>query len=86
MISAPNLPSVSELAQSIMNELDQLEKNFILVLDDYQMIREKAVSDLLSKLIQFPPKPMHLVISTRIDPSLPLIKLRAKGQMTEVRI
>lgn len=71
MINAPGLPPLSELTQNLINELDQLEKKIILVLDDYQFIREKAVNDLLTELIKYCPKPMHFVLSTRRDQQKP---------------
>ena len=44
-----------------------------------------AVHDLVSELLRYPPAPLHLVITTRHDPPLPLSTLRAKGRMNEIR-
>jgi len=85
MLNAPELPPVTVLSHSLINELDQIEKEFILVLDDYHFIREKAVHDLIAKLLKHPPAPMHLALVTRRDPALPLTSLRSQGQMTEIR-
>ena len=79
-------PSTTAIVQTIINELDQIGKSFILVLDDYHLIESQAIHDLLSELLAYPPHGFHLVLSTRMDPPLPLIALRAKNQMTEIRI
>jgi LuxR family maltose regulon positive regulatory protein len=86
MLNAPELPSLRVLALSLINELDQIEKNFILVLDDYHVIHDKAVQDLLIELLKHPPGPMHLVMAARRDPSMPLTTHRARSQMTEIRV
>ena len=59
--------------------------NFILVLDDYHVIEAKPIDQALTFLIEHLPPQMHLVIATREDPSLPLARLRARGQLTELR-
>jgi LuxR family maltose regulon positive regulatory protein len=76
---------VPVLARGLANDLDQVESPFILVLDDLHVIRELAIHELLGELLQHPPRPMHLVITTRTEPALPLTQLRARSQMTEIR-
>ncbi len=56
-----------------------------LVLDDYHTIRNFAVHDLVAFLLMHGPPCFHLIIGTREDPPLPLARLRARGQVTEVR-
>ena len=85
MLKVAHLPPVSVLARSLINELDQIEKAFILVLDDYHLIRDKNVHGLITKLLHHPSAFMHLVLIGRRDPPLPLTALRAKGQMVEIR-
>jgi hypothetical protein len=60
-------------------------RNFILVLDDYHLIHEQPIHELLSLLLQHPPQGMHLVIVTRLEPPLPLGVLRARHQLAEIR-
>ena len=57
----------------------------ILVLDDYQFISGEAVHNLLSELMRHWPKPLHLVLISRINPPMPLASLRAKGMLNEIR-
>jgi len=85
MLKVAHLPPVSVLAKSLINELDEIEKAFILVLDDYHLIRDKNVHELITKLLKHPLAFMHLVLIGRRDPPLPLTALRAKGQMVEIR-
>ena len=57
----------------------------MLVLDDYHAIDSKPVDETLTFLLEHLPPQMHLVITTREDPHLPLARLRARGQLTELR-
>jgi len=58
---------------------------FVLVLDDYGIIDAKPVDKALTFLLEHLPPQMHLVITTREDPNMPLARLRARGQLTELR-
>ena len=57
----------------------------ILVLDDYHLIDSRPVDLALTFLLEHLPRQMHLVITTREDPQLPLARLRARGRLTELR-
>lgn len=67
------------------NELMTFNADTILVLDDYHVINNQAVSEALAFLIQHSPEQIHFLITTRIDPLLPLAALRAKQQLLEIR-
>lgn len=84
MLQAPQPPSSKAVLTSLINDLTSLE-TFILVLDDYHLIDSKAIDDSLGFLLEHAPPQMHLVITTREDPQLPLARLRAKGQLSELR-
>ncbi|MBI5824695.1 MAG: tetratricopeptide repeat protein [Chloroflexi bacterium] len=77
--------SAKELLTTLLNELSATEDDFILVLDDYHAIDSKDVDELLTFLVEHMPPSMHLVITTREDPALPLARLRARNQLTEIR-
>ena len=79
-------PSVAVIAKTLINEINQLGTFFILVLDDYHVIEDQNIHDLLNELLLHPPTNLHLVIGTRMDPPLSLVTLRGKGWMTEVRV
>ena len=85
LLNAPTLSPVSALAPSLINELDAIDAAFILVLDDYQVIKEKVVHDLLEQLLKYPPASMHLVLVSRYEPPLSIALFRAHRQMTEIR-
>src|SRR2546430_2161832 len=59
--------------------------DFALVLDDYHVLDAKPIDHALTYLVEHLPPQMHLVIATREDPQLPLARLRARGQLTELR-
>ncbi|MGD8792178.1 MAG: LuxR C-terminal-related transcriptional regulator, partial [Anaerolineae bacterium] len=69
-------------------EITALSGRMVLVLDDYHLIETQAIHDALAFLLDhLPPSPggLHLVIASREDPFLPLARLRARGQLTELR-
>jgi len=80
------LPSTSAIVTFLVNEINQIGEFFILVLDDYYLIQEQTIHDLINELLLHSPPNLHLVITTRIDPPLSLVTLRGKGRLTEIRI
>ena len=70
---------------ALINDLTQTRADLLLVLDDYHAIRAFAVHDLVAFLLAQQPPGLHLVIGTREDPPLPLARLRARDQVTEIR-
>lgn len=80
-------PAPSEnLLISLINELHQIRQPIILVLDDYHVIDQQAVDDMLNFLLEHLPTTLHLVLATREDPQIPLARLRARGQLNEIRV
>ena len=70
---------------SLINDLDRDNKEIALVLDDYQFISSQAVHEATTFLLEHCPKTFHVVIASRSDPPLPLARLRARGQVVELR-
>jgi len=85
LLSTPNLPPVPMLAQTLTNDLDQINKPFILVMDDIHRVHLREIYDLFDFLLQHPPHNLHLVMIGRHDPPLRISSMRARGQVTEVR-
>ena len=85
-LQSPQPPPVELILSSMLNEIAADSQDFILVLDDYHLIDAQAVDKALAFLLEHLPPQMHLVIATREDPHLPLARLRARDQLTEVRI
>jgi LuxR family maltose regulon positive regulatory protein len=77
-------PPESILA-SLINDLDGLKKGILLVLDDYQLVKNRVVHQQVTFLLDHLPSQAHLVIISRSDPPLPLALLRARGQVVELR-
>ena len=73
------------LLTALLNEITTIPDNFILILDDYHSIDSQSVVQTLTFLLDHLPPQMHVVISTREDPSLPLSRLRARAELTELR-
>ena len=82
--SAPP-PSTEAILTALVNGITTIPDNFVLVLDDYHVVDAKLVDNALTFLLEHLPPQMHLVIATREDPHLPLARLRARGQLTELR-
>lgn len=76
---------VEEVLISLINDLDAAGIEIVLVLDDYQVISNSEVHEVLAFLIEHCPQNFHILLSTRSDPPLPLTLLRARGQMIELR-
>ena len=70
---------------SLINDLDAAKDEIALVLDDYQFIRSQAVHEAVAFVLEHCPSPLHVVIVSRSDPPLALTRLRARGQMVELR-
>jgi LuxR family maltose regulon positive regulatory protein len=84
-LQSPQPPSIESILTVLLNEITTIPDHFILVLDDYHLIDSKPVDEALTFLLEHLPPPMHLVIATREDPHLPLARLRARGQLIELR-
>lgn len=74
-----------DIAHSLANELDELDRELVLVLDDYHTIGDLQVHEFLDALLQHPPQGLHIVLVSRLDPPLPLSQLRGRGRITELR-
>ncbi|WP_274365288.1 LuxR C-terminal-related transcriptional regulator [Paenibacillus thermotolerans] len=85
LLQSSHPPSSELIVAALINELVTLSRPFILVLDDYHAVHSKPIEDIVGLLIERMPAQMHLVMTTREDPRLPLARLRARDQLTEVR-
>ncbi len=85
LLQSPPAPSTAAILTSLINDIASLPSAFSIVLDDYHVIASAAIHEGLTFLIEHQPANMHLVITTRMDPLLPLARLRAKDQLNELR-
>ncbi|MEJ2560135.1 MAG: LuxR C-terminal-related transcriptional regulator, partial [Anaerolineae bacterium] len=84
-LQSPQPPPTEAVLTSLLNEITAIPDRIVLVLDDYHMIEAQPIDDALTFLFEHLPVNMHLVIATREDPHLPWARLRAHGQLTELR-
>lgn len=86
MLQSPQRLMMEACLSLLINDLVEVERQVILVLDDYHLIQVQEVHDAVTFLLNHLPPQVHLVISTRADPPLPISRLRARGQLTELRL
>jgi LuxR family maltose regulon positive regulatory protein len=84
-LQSPQPLQIETILTTLLNEISTIPENFLLVLDDYHSIDSHPVDQSLAFLIEHQPPQMHLLIATREDPDLPLARMRARGQCTELR-
>ncbi|MEO6892949.1 MAG: LuxR C-terminal-related transcriptional regulator [Ktedonobacteraceae bacterium] len=88
MLHSPQPPPFSALLTVLLNDLALVTEQaapFLLLLDDYQVIIDPVIQETVTFWVEHLPAHVHLLLSSRIDPDLPLPRLRARGQVTEIR-
>jgi LuxR family maltose regulon positive regulatory protein len=84
-VQSPQLPPIEKLLTALLNEIAQRTDPIILVLDDYHHLSEASILEAMDYWLAHQPPHLHLVLTTREDPDLPLSRLRARDQLTEIR-
>jgi len=79
-------PDLQQFQTSLVNDIIGLEKELILVLDDYHVISNQAIHEGMTFLMNHSSTILHLIIATRADPPLPISRLRAQGHLMELRV
>ncbi len=85
VLQSPQPPPIESVLTTLLNEISVASDDFVLVLDDYHAVDSKEVDEALAFMLEHLPPRMHMVIATREDPRLPLARMRARGQLTELR-
>lgn len=85
LLESPQMPPPEIILTTLINEMITIPENSILVLDDLHLVDSTTIDDALNFLLDNLPPQLHLVIATREDPQLPLARLRARNQLTELR-
>jgi LuxR family maltose regulon positive regulatory protein len=85
LLAGTLLPPTAVLTATLINDLDAITQDFVLVLDDYHLISNRDIHDVVAALLRQPPRFMHLIMATRHDPLLPRASLLAQGKMAEIR-
>ena len=76
---------VQVVLPTLLNDLDTIASPMVLILDDYHLVVNRAVHEQMSFVIGRIPANLHLVVATRSDPMMPLARLRASGELAEMR-
>jgi LuxR family transcriptional regulator, maltose regulon positive regulatory protein len=84
-LSSSHSPPIRGVLSLLLNELTLLQQHLILVLDDYHVIETASIHQDLSFFLEHLPPNIHLFMLSRADPPLPLTRLRARGEMIEIR-
>jgi LuxR family transcriptional regulator, maltose regulon positive regulatory protein len=85
MLQSPQLPPPEALLTALINDVANIAAPFVLVFDDYHVIDSPPVQQHLAFLLDHQPPQLRVIILTREDPPLPLSRLRAGGQVAEIR-
>jgi LuxR family maltose regulon positive regulatory protein len=86
MLRTAQPPSPETVLATLISDLISRDtEDITLVLDDYHMITAESIQRGMTFLLEHLPPQLHLVLATRADPPLPLARMRAQGQLTEVR-
>src|SRR5215813_10261264 len=85
LLHTSSAPPIKVVLTSLLNEINAYDKEFVLAFDDYHVIREHGIHDALSFLIERLAPHAHALIATRSDPPFPLGRLRARGELKELR-
>lgn len=86
LLQGTNPPDLEGILASLVNDLAQIPHAFILILDDFHLVRNPAIHRSLSFFIEHLPPQFHVMIASRTDPPLPLALLRGRGQLLEIRL
>jgi LuxR family maltose regulon positive regulatory protein len=85
LLQSSPLPPSHTILTLLINDLTAISERFILVLDDYHTLETDTIDQALDFFLDHLPPLMHLVLTSRVDPNLSLARLRASGQLNELR-
>jgi LuxR family maltose regulon positive regulatory protein len=85
LLQSPQPPPIETILATLLNELSTTPKDVVQVLDDYHVIDAREIQTGMAFLLDHLPPRLHVVIASRADPTLPLARLRARGELVEVR-
>jgi LuxR family maltose regulon positive regulatory protein len=85
LLVSPRPPPIQTVLAPLLNELNTVSNDIVLVLDDYHVVDAPDVQGGMAFLLEHLPPQLHVVIASRADPALPLARLRARGELAEIR-
>ena len=85
VLRAPGMDPVALALSLLLNALSGVEDTHALVLDDYHLMTDPAIHQSMEFLLSYLPPSLHVVVASRMDPPLPVARMRAKGELLEMR-
>lgn len=86
LLHSPQPVLQSAALTTLINQMEEIQSDSILVLDDFHLISEPSIHQSIEYLLNYLPANFHLVLSTRADPPLSYSRLRAQGELIEIRM
>jgi len=84
-LEAPQPPALATVVDLVLGDLVGFGRDLVIIFDDYHVVSALAVHETVGLLLEHLPPQVRLAVVTRADPPLPLSRLRARGQLTEIR-
>ncbi len=84
VLRAPGISLIDDVLPILINELDDAGVECVLVIEDYHVISSAVVHEAIAFLLDHAPEGLELVLTTRVEPPLPIARLRARGELLEV--
>lgn len=84
MLKNPQPPPLESILTDLLNDLSGMEGEAVLVLDDYHVIHEPKIQEGVGFLLEHLPPQMHLMITSRVEPDLPLAQMRVRREMVQI--
>ncbi|MBK8050052.1 MAG: hypothetical protein IPK16_24895 [Anaerolineales bacterium] len=85
LLQGMTMPPIAVISRTLLTELATIQQEFVLVLDDFHLIHERVIQEVMIELTRRPPQALHLVFAARTDPPLPMASLRVRGDVVELR-
>ena len=79
-------PDLKAVLSAFLNAGEQLPRHLVFVLDDFHLIKNPAVHEAFTFLLDHLSPKLHFILTSRSDPPLPVARYRARRQLTELRI
>ena len=86
IMKSVQIPMRGAVSTTLINELLSIDFQFVLVIDDYHVIHKEGIHSFVELLLENQIPNLHLLMLTRLNPPLPIARLRARGQMTDIRM
>ena len=86
LLRSPQPPPIESILVTVINKLTAIPHQVALILDDYHLIEIPAIHEALIFLLDHLPPNLHVVVASRVDPPLPVARLRTQGHLAELRI